>query len=105
MNGQRGVFPYKRLTKAKLQDHRGKGICYHSDEKFFASHQCKNKQLHVLLEEEDDVEKGTETKEWEQDQPVLSDVAELSLNSVVGISTPKYETTREGYGSRGSSSH
>ena len=72
-----------------MQDRRDKGICYRCDEKFFIGHRCKNKQLHVLLVEEDDAEKGTETKKWEQDQPVFSDAAELSLNSVVGISTLK----------------
>ena len=39
--------------------------------------------------EEDDAEKGTKTEEWEWDQPVLLDAAELSLNSIVGISPPK----------------
>ena len=89
MNGQCGLLPYKRLTEVELQDPRDKGICYRCDEKFFVGHWCKNKQLHVLLVEEDDVEKGTETREWEQDQLVLSDGAELSLNLVVGFSTPK----------------
>ena len=72
-----------------MQDRRDKGICYHYDEKFFVGHRCKNKQLHVLLVEEDDAEKGTKTEEWEHDQPVLSDAAKLSLNLVVGIATPK----------------
>ena len=39
--------------------------------------------------EEDDAEKGTKTEEWENDQPMLSDASKLSLNSIVGLSTPK----------------
>ena len=39
--------------------------------------------------EEDDAKKGTKIEEWENDQPLLSDASELSLNSIVGISTPK----------------
>ena len=39
--------------------------------------------------EEEDTERGPEPKEWEQDHPTLNDAAELSLNFVVGISTPK----------------
>ena len=89
LNGQRWGLPFKRLTQAEFKDHHDKGIWYRCDEKNFIGHRCKNKQLQILLVEEEDTERGPEPDEWEQDQLALNDAAGLSLNSVVGISTPK----------------
>lgn len=56
---------------------------------FFVGHKCKTKQLQVLLEEEADTKQVIEEDNREPDPPVLSDAAELSLNSIVGISIPR----------------
>lgn len=85
--------PLQCLTKVELQDHRDRGIRYECNENFFLGHWCKNKQLQLLLAEEDDVVKGDEADEWVHDQLMLLEVVELSLNSTVGISitwTMKY---------------
>lgn len=64
-------------------------------------HQCKNKQLQVLPVKEDDAEKGGEADEWEHDQPMLSNVAKLSINSIVRISTPRtMKLHKDIYGAR-----
>ena len=72
-----------------MQDRKDKGICYRCDEKNFVGHRCKNKQLQVLLVEEDDTEREMRGEEDENDQPLMADVAKLSMNLVVDISTPK----------------
>ena len=52
-------------------------------------HRCKNKQLHILLVEEEDGDQVPELERLETNEPVLTEATELSLNSVVELSTPK----------------
>ena len=62
-------------------------------------HRCKNKELHILLVEGNKDDRAPEAvdqqheegdlEEIAEDQPVLGEVAALSLNYVVGISTLK----------------
>ena len=52
-------------------------------------HRCKNKQLQILLAEEENGDQVIELEILETDEPVLTKEAELSLNSVVGLSIPK----------------
>lgn len=83
LSEQRGGLPFKRLIEEKLQNPRYTGNCYRCVEIFFMGHRCKNKQLQVLLVEEDDTEGDIEEEEEESDQPALLDVAKLSLNSTL----------------------
>ena len=81
---------FKRLTEIEIQDKRVKGLCFRCDEKFSPGHRCKHKSLQVLTvcdEEESGREAEKEDVE-EQERPHL-DVAEVSLNSVVGF-TPNH---------------
>ena len=81
--------PYRRLTEDELQDKREKGICYRCDERFFVGHRCKNRQFQVLLVEDNKDDRTLEEVELESNQPSPNEEAELSLNYVVGISTPR----------------
>lgn len=40
---------FKWLSKAKLQPKKEKGLCFHCDEKYTVEHICKNKELQVLI--------------------------------------------------------
>ena len=68
-----------------------KGLCCWCDSKYSPSHRCKNRELQVLLVQED----NTESKAPPQvscDEPLdeeIQKIIELSLNSVVGLSSPK----------------
>ncbi|XP_010523379.1 PREDICTED: uncharacterized protein LOC104801738 isoform X2 [Tarenaya hassleriana] len=66
---------FKRMSDAEFEEKRKKGLCFRCDEKFFVGHRCKQKELQVILAEEV-METGEE-------------FAELSLNSVVGLTSPK----------------
>lgn len=88
--------PSRRMTDAEFQRRRDHGICLRCDEKLSAGHQCKSKkELLVLVafgDEESEFEINEEMES--EDTPVelqtaeVDDVAELSLNSAVGISSP-----------------
>lgn len=41
-------IPIKRLTPAKMQERREKGLCYNCDEKFQADHRCSRPRLFLL---------------------------------------------------------
>ena len=86
---QRREIPIKRLTESELQSRKEKGLCFKCDEKFSPGHRCK-KELRVLLmhegKEEDNQFDGRAIEEPSLVE--LKDVVELSLNSVVGLTTP-----------------
>lgn len=80
----------KRLTPKELQHKRERGLCFRCDEKWMAGHRCKQKELSVLLTQEEDEDGDS----GEEEAPVVADAGqsvtpEVSLNSVVGISSPK----------------
>ncbi|KAI0510225.1 hypothetical protein KFK09_010826 [Dendrobium nobile] len=81
---------FKRLTEEEVQDKRTKGLCFRCDEKYMPGHRCKDRTLHVLLvcEDEEDEEGGGSRSDDEEEKLHL-DVAEVSLNSVVGF-TPNH---------------
>ncbi|XP_063950432.1 uncharacterized protein LOC135152943 [Daucus carota subsp. sativus] len=81
------VGEVRRLTDKELQEKRAKGLCYRCDDKWVQGHRCKRKELSVMLidEEEDaEIEAGEAVN-----NPVEEFPAEVSLNSVVGLSNPK----------------
>ncbi|GJS64184.1 putative mitochondrial protein [Tanacetum coccineum] len=75
--------PFKRLTDAEMAEKRSKGICFRCDEKFAPGHSCASKTLQVLLvgDEEEDEDSDTEH--------VHLDSVEVSLNFVMGFTTPR----------------
>ena len=87
---QRREIPIKRLTESKLQARREKGLCFKCDEKFSPDHRCK-KELRVLLVHEDEEEKDNQFDGKATEEPALielKDAVELSLNFMVGLTTP-----------------
>ena len=44
----RSGVTFKRLTETKIQDKRGKGLCFQCNRRFSLGHQCKDKSLQVL---------------------------------------------------------
>ncbi|KAL4567338.1 hypothetical protein LXL04_022921 [Taraxacum kok-saghyz] len=75
----------RRLSEKELQEKKDRGLCFKCDEKWKVGHQCKRKELSIILalDEEDEVE--------EEPEPVIDDEpkTEVCLNSVLGIVKPK----------------
>ncbi|WZZ71775.1 hypothetical protein YC2023_083145 [Brassica napus] len=84
--------PFRKLTPAEYAKWRSEGLCYKCDEKWEgATHVCSRKELMFLLVHEN----GTETElingsdeTVEDGEEEYTEVAELSVNSVVGLSSP-----------------
>ncbi|CAA7053502.1 unnamed protein product [Microthlaspi erraticum] len=80
--------PFRRLTPAELAKWKAEGLCFKCDEKFVYPHQCAKRELMVLLVLEDGSEELL-TCDWEEDPALeMMEIAELSLNSIAGISSP-----------------
>lgn len=91
VNTHRGSS-YQKLSEAEIRERKAKGLCFKCDGRFHAGHQCRYKELHVLIVKEDGMEYEYEEdyeSEKEEDSPEFSELAELSLNSVVGLSSPR----------------
>ncbi|GKC58538.1 ty3-gypsy retrotransposon protein, partial [Tanacetum coccineum] len=63
---------------------RSKGLCFKCDEKYGPGHQCKSKSLQVLWVDEEDAYQEDEPFEHEH-----LDSVEVSLNSVIGLTSPR----------------
>ena len=61
----------------------------------------QNKQLHILLVEEENGDQVTELEILETDELVLTEVVELSLISVVGLYSQNHEASRTDCRARG----
>ena len=81
-------MPFRKLSKAKLQAKREKGLCYCCDDRFASGHHCRLKELQVMVYqgEEELLESNDEDQEVHgTDQELV----ELSMNLVVGLTSPK----------------
>ena len=79
------------LIGTELQSKIAKGLCFRCDAKFSLGHRCKYRELQVLVVQEDNT-KTEVPPQGSPDDPLedeIHEVAKLSLNSVVGLSTPK----------------
>lgn len=85
----------RRLSDKEMQEKREKGLCFRCDGKWTAGHRCLRRELSILCAEEDEeeavelaeeeaVELAEEEPEEEED-----DSPAISLNSVMGITSPK----------------
>lgn len=45
---------FHRLIEAEIKAKRAKGLCYRCDDKFSPGHRCKNKELQVLILQDDE---------------------------------------------------
>lgn len=85
----------KRLSDKEFQLKREKGECFRCEEKWSVGHRCKNKELSVILLQPE--EEGTVREEFmnngdtggECEDVLENSQPEISLNSVVGITSPK----------------
>ncbi|XP_022881659.1 uncharacterized protein LOC111398794 [Olea europaea var. sylvestris] len=78
---------FRKLSRAEIQTKKEKGLCFRCDEKFQPGHKCRNKEFQVLLVDEEE-ERELERLEEIIDCSELEGV-ELSMNSVVGLTSPK----------------
>lgn len=85
----RKEIQYKKLTDAKLQARRDKRLCHSCEEKWFVGHRCKAKELRLLLAndnlEQDGERVEVECEEENDREGNITELAELSLNTVVGF--------------------
>nr|GEV18270.1 Ty3/gypsy retrotransposon protein [Tanacetum cinerariifolium] len=75
--------PFKRLTNAEMAEKRSKRICFRCDEKFAPGHTCASKTLQVLLVGDEEEDEDSEPEH------VHLDSIDVSLNSVIGFTTPR----------------
>lgn len=83
---------FRKLTAAEIAKWKTDRLCFRCDEKWHARHKCPNKELFLLVVQED----GSE-REWDEELeeeaeefiPGVTEMVELSLNSLVGISSPR----------------
>lgn len=47
-------FPIKRLIMVEMTTRREKGVCYHCDKVYTPRHKCKNKQIYIMIIEEEE---------------------------------------------------
>lgn len=84
--------PFRRLTPTEMAKWRAEGLCYKCDEKHFAGHVCSRSELTVLITMEDGTEvecMEAQVDFTEEENEIEAGVAEVSVNSVVGLSSPK----------------
>lgn len=87
---------FRRLNDKELQAKRERGECFRCEEKWSAGHRCKKRELSVILMqgegeggEDDGVSEDDVGCEEYGDEPKEAIQSGISLNSVVGISSPK----------------
>lgn len=92
-------YTTRLMTDTELKLRREKGLCFQCDEEYTYGHQCKNRELRILLvqQEEEGDGKGEEPLAKEQLEIVAKKV-ELSLNSMVGLATPRIINLKGGVG-------
>lgn len=73
-----------------MQAKKDKGLCFRCDDKYTIGHRCRNKELHVLLVA-DDIEGGDGEEEMKEEKVRRTEFeeVELSMNSVVSLTSPK----------------
>lgn len=84
--------PFRKLTPEEIAQRKAEGLCFKCDERFHRNHVCPRMELTVLIIMEDgsEVECLEEPSEVTDEEHVMAlQVAELSINSVVGLSSPR----------------
>jgi hypothetical protein len=87
----------QKLTRAEMDEHQLKGLCYNWDDKYFPGHKCKEKNLFMAISEdisEEDVETPIVPESPEiiditppSDPPKVEPI--ISLNALTGFSAPQ----------------
>lgn len=82
----------RRLFPAEYARYKAEGLCYQCGGRFHARHVCQNKELMVLViqdEEDEEVEEEEEAQNEEEEAQDFAECAALSTRSAMGISTPR----------------
>ena len=74
----------KRLSEKELQENKDKGLCFKCDEKWRVGHQCKKKELSIILALDED-----EDEEDHEEEAEMNSTTKVCLNFVLGITKPK----------------
>lgn len=86
-----GKLPYRRLSPEEKRERQIKGLCYKCDGRYGPDHHCQLQAIQVVVVNEDGseilVSDEEEIKEPE-DTEIEPEIVELSMNSVVGLSSP-----------------
>ncbi|XP_042973080.1 uncharacterized protein LOC122304883 [Carya illinoinensis] len=96
--GGRYVSPNRKLFSTSMDEKRCKGLCYHCEEKWNPTHQCKAPKAYLLQTLEEPLEAGqTELAENEDNDPEMEPLVEqpesgISLNAMSG--NPNAQTMR-----------
>lgn len=77
------------LSQAEMSERRAKGMCYYCDEKFLPEHALKHRKTQLYSM---DVEDAEEDENWEEEDTEGREVAQISINAVVG--STDYTTMR-----------
>ncbi|XP_048602698.1 uncharacterized protein LOC125588971 [Brassica napus] len=85
--------PFRRLTPAEIEQRRSAGLCFRCDEKFFRNHKCPKPELTVLIMHDDGKEEVFDEEPCElldeEENEVEAVVAEVSISSVVGLTSSR----------------
>ena len=81
--------PFRRLTPAEVAKWQAEGLCYKCDEKYDRNHVCVKKELTVLVVHDDGREEELTEEYGDGEEEDTAEVAEISMNSVVGLSSPR----------------
>lgn len=79
------------LSEREMREKRTKGLCFKCDEPWSLSHVCRNREMRIILIEDDDVigegERGPieSSPVFEHEDPM----AGISLQSLIGFTSPK----------------
>lgn len=65
MGNQRNSFQARKVSSAQMDEKRRKDLCYHCEEKWNASHVCKNPKIYLLQVENSEASDGEVEKEQE----------------------------------------
>jgi hypothetical protein len=87
----------QKLTRAEMDERQIKGLCYNCDDKYFPGHKCKEQDIFMAISKdisEEDVEtplvsKSPETTDITPPLDPLEVEPVISLNSLIGFSTPQ----------------
>ena len=80
--------PVKNISRAEMQIHREKGLCYYCDDKFSINHKCPNRHYFLLQMEDDDNEPHPHPditlESLAKSMPIEDSEHHLSLNALNG---------------------
>ncbi|KAK2969314.1 hypothetical protein RJ640_030855 [Escallonia rubra] len=75
--------PIQRLTRGYFDDRRRKGLCYWCDENFTPAHNCKHRQVSMLIVDDEREEEPPPV--YDEEPPQLEDVGTKDDNDTVEI--------------------